>query len=158
MLEKGRSKSVFVGSNFPVIDFADFRDLPSQKSTSCHGQETAKDSVLHLVLVLLKGYTSPDVPFYDVVWYVRFCLQTSAKSFSPLNLLLQRSRDPCMHSCLFTQMCRVSAFSTCPSVCDVSTGVICSCRFFCFIVTDDLPRLQPWMIITLISLINIRTR
>ena len=84
MLEKGSSKSVFVGINFPVIDFADAHNRGFSITISRHKQINEKmvnklrarlglqkDTVLHLVLVFPESFSSPAVPFNnkDVKWY-----------------------------------------------------------------------------------------
>ena len=83
MLEKGSSKSAFVGNNFPLIDFADARNRGFSITTSRHKiispkavlnlrlkLELQEGTVLHLVLVVPDGCAYPEVKAIDDVrWY-----------------------------------------------------------------------------------------
>jgi hypothetical protein len=83
MLEEGRSKPVFVGNNFPVIDFADARNRGFSITASHHKKingkavenlrvelELKKGTLLHFVVVVPEGYPYPTMPsIVDVKWY-----------------------------------------------------------------------------------------
>ncbi len=87
MLEMRSSKSVFVGGNFPAIDFADARNRGFSITISRDKQISsdavaklrvkvglAKDIVLHLVFVVPEGLTPPKVSSntVGVKWYTCF--------------------------------------------------------------------------------------